>query len=131
MDNTIINAAQVTVLLFGITVCVFSVWVMVVPERLRQLVSAITNQPWGYYVAAGARFLLGLALIFAAPASRFPIVFQLVGWLTIIAAVGLLIIGQDRLSRLTEWFNRLSDLVIRTWVITAIVFGLFLIYGIL
>ena len=39
---------------------------MVVPERLRQLVSTITDQTWGYYMAAAIRVLLGLALIFVA-----------------------------------------------------------------
>ncbi len=121
--------AQIVVLLFGIAVVVLSVWAMFVPERLRLLVRAITYQTWGYYVAATVRVLLGLALIFAAPGSRFPVVFQFVGWLTIFAAVGLLIIGQDRLRKLVEWFDRLSNTIYRTWLVIALVFGLFLIYG--
>jgi len=124
--NTI---AQFIVLLFGIAVCVLAVWAMFVPERLRLLVRTITYQTWGYYVAATVRILLGLALIFAAPGSRFPVVFQFVGWLTIFAAVGILIIGQDRLRKLVEWFDRLSNTVYRAWLVIALVFGLFLIYG--
>ncbi len=38
--NTI---AQIIVLLFGIAVCMLSVWAMFVPERLRQLVRAIVQ----------------------------------------------------------------------------------------
>lgn len=125
--NTI---ARIIVLLFGIAVCVLSVWAMFVLERLRQLVSAITDQPWGYYVAAAVRVLLGVALIFAAPGSRFPVVFQFVGWLAIVAAVGLLIMGQDRLRKLVEWFDQLSDTVYRAWLVIAVIFGLFLVYGV-
>ncbi len=124
------TVAQIIVLLFGIVVCVFSMWAMFVPQRLRQLVSAITYQTWGYYAAAAVRVLLGLALIFAAPGSRFPVVFLLVGWLAIAAAVGLLIVGQDRLTKLVAWFNRLSDMIFRAWLLTAVVFGLFLAYGV-
>jgi hypothetical protein len=52
------------------------------------------------------------------------------GWLTIAAAVGLLIIGQDRLKILAEWFDRLSNTVYRAWLIIAVAFGLFLVYGV-
>jgi hypothetical protein len=125
--NTI---AQIIVLLFGIAMCVLSVWAMFVPERLRQLVNAITYQAWGYYIAGVVRIMLGLALVLAAPGSRFPVVFQLVGWLTIAAAVGLLIIGQDRLKILAESFDRLSNTVYRAWLIIAVAFGLSLVYGV-
>ena len=125
--NTI---AKIVVLLFGMAVCVLSVWAMFVPERLRMLVHTITYQTWGYYVAVTVRLSLGLALIFAAPDSRFPVVFQFVGWLTIVAAVGLLMIGRDRLRTLVEWFDRLSNTVYRVWLLIALVFGLFLIYGV-
>lgn len=128
-NNVIANVSQIIVLLFGIAVCVLSVWAMIVPQWLRRLVRTITDQAWGYYAAAAVRVLLGLALIFAAPVSRLPIAFQVVGWLAIAAAIGLLIIGQGRLSKLVEWFNRLSDTVFRAWLVTAVVFGLFLIYG--
>ena len=128
-NNVSANVSQIIVLLFGIAVCVLSVWAMIVPEWLRRLVRAITDQAWGYYAAAAVRVLLGLALIFTAPDSRFPIAFQVVGWLAIAAAVGLLIIGRDRLSQLVDWFNQLSDTVFRAWLISAVVFGLFLIYG--
>ncbi len=122
--------AQSIVLLIGVLMCVLAVWAVIVPDRLRHWVRVITDQPWGYYFAAAVRLLLGLALIFAAPGSRFPVAFQVLGWLTIAAAVGLLIMGQARLSQLAAWFNRLSDPVVRSWLVLALVFALFLIYGI-
>jgi threonine/homoserine/homoserine lactone efflux protein len=62
--NTI---AQIIVLLFGIAMCVLSVWAMFVPERLRQLVNAITYQAWGYYIAGVVPIMLGLALVLGVP----------------------------------------------------------------
>ena len=129
-DNSLITeVSRVIVLLFGIAVCVVSAWAMLVPKMLRQLVTTTTDETWGYYFAAAVRVVLGLALIFAASGSRFPTAFQIVGWLALIAAVGLLIIGQERLRKLVDWFNALSDKIVRAWLVMAVAFGLFLIYG--
>lgn len=53
MDTNTI--AKIIVLLFGVAVCVISLWAMFVPERLRMLVHTNTYQTWGYYVAVTVR----------------------------------------------------------------------------
>lgn len=126
---SVATVAQAIVLLSGVSVCLLSIWAMSNPERLRQLVHAVTDTNLGYYTAAAVRILLGLALIFCAPASRFPILFQLVGWLAIVAAIGLLTIGREWHKKLVVWFDRLSNMVYRAWLTVAVGFGLFLIYG--
>ena len=130
MENmTLAGPGGLIVLIFGIAVCLLSVWSMFVPADLRKFVQFISFQAWGYYLAIIVRILLGLALIFAAPDSRFPGLFQFIGWLAIIAAVGLAGLGQDRMRGIVAWFDKLSDTVFRGWLVIAIIFGASLAYG--
>lgn len=121
--------AQKTVLVVGVVVCLFALWAMIAPQRVKSFVRVITDTPWGYLVAAGFRLLLGAVLILAAPSSRFPTPFQILGWITIAAAVALLVMGQRRMQRLIGWFYRLPNSLMRAWLLLALVFGAFLVYG--
>lgn len=126
----IAEIAWIVVLVLGTAICLLSVWGMAAPGRLRQLIRWVTDQPSGIYFAAIVRVLLGAVLIVAAPDSRFPLAFEAIGWLAIVAAVGILLMGRDRMRRLVAWFDRFSDMAMRAWLILGVAFGAFLIYGI-
>jgi hypothetical protein len=130
-DTSSTSLAKIGILFFGIAVSVFSVWAIFVPERLRKLISAITDRALGYYVAAAVRLLLGITLIIAAPDSRFPVIFEIIGWLTIVAAVILLLIGQEQQRKLAVWFDRFPEMAIRSWLVLGVAFGAFLACGVL
>ena len=130
-DTSSASLPQIGILFFGIAVSVLSVWAIFVPERLRKLISAITDRALGYYVAAAVRLLLGITLIIAAPDSRFPVIFEIIGWLTIVAAVILLLIGQGQQRKLAAWFDRFPEMAIRRWLVLGVAFGAFLAYGVL
>jgi len=86
---------------------------------------------WGIYFAVLVRLALGLALIISAPASRFPSVFPILGWVAIAAGVAAAFLGRDRLRRFVNWWvERFSPPTIRLWVLFAMAFGGFLIYGV-
>jgi hypothetical protein len=85
---------------------------------------------WGIYVAVVARLLLGAALIVVAPESRFPLVFEILGWFAIVAAVIMLFAGRVRLRRFVAWFEQSSQTMIRVWLLFGIAFGAFLVYGV-
>ena len=114
----------------GVLVCALSGWGILAPQRLVQMVSAVMATNWGIHVAVAVRLLLGSALILAAPASRFPSVFQILGWIAIAAAVVLALMGRDRLRRLVSWFERFSPFMTRVWLVFGLAFGGFLIYGV-
>lgn len=124
------SIAQLIVFVFGVIICLLSLWGVFCPDRLIKLVKDVMHEGWGMYIAVFARLLLGVSLIFAAPDSRFPITFEILGWLTLVAALVLLFVGRDRISALIAWFERCSILFIRLWVVFGVVFGGFLIYGI-
>ena len=121
---------QIVILLFGIVVCGISIWALFIPERLLQMIMAINDKKMTYLVAVGVRLLLGVTLVLAAPDSAFPEVFEVIGWLTIFAAVILSLLGKALQRKLAAWFSGLSRLEIRGWLLLAIAFGLFLMLGV-
>jgi hypothetical protein len=90
------------------------------------------DQDWGIYLAVIVRLVLGLALILSASDSRFPSVFLILGWIAIVAGVAAAFLGRERLRRFVNWWvERFSPSGIRLWVLFAMAFGGFLVYGIL
>ncbi len=126
----IILASQSIVFLIGLLVCVLSVWGCFVPDKLTKLVMRVVDQDWGIYFAVVIRLVIGAALIVAAPVSRFPLIFEILGWIAIVAAVALILIGRERLAALAAWFLRRSAWLIRLWLLFGMAFGGFLIHGI-
>jgi len=125
-----VSLPQIVILLFGIVVCGISIWALFVPERLLQMIMAINDKKVTYLAAVGVRLLLGVTLVLAAPDSAFPVVFEVIGWLTIFAAVILSLLGKGLQRKLAEWFSGLSRLEVRGWLMLAIAFGLFLMVGV-
>ena len=80
-------ASQLVVLAFGVVVCALSLWGSVAPARMMTLVYGVLDKDWGIHLAVIIRLLLGTALIIAAPASRFPRIFEILGWITVVAAI--------------------------------------------
>ncbi len=90
----------------------------------------VVDQDWGIYFAVVVRLLMGAALIVAAPVSNFPVVFEVLGWIAIVAAVALILIGRERMAALIAWFVRRPTWLMRLWLLFGMAFGGFLIYGI-
>ncbi len=123
--------SQAIVLVLGITVLGLSAWGMYSPDSLVKMVTLAMNQSYGMYVAVIVRLILGATLIIVAPVSRFPISFNLLGWIAIIAAVGLILIGRENIGRIIAWFERFSTSIIRLWLLFGMAFAGFLIYAVL
>jgi len=109
----------------------FAAWGIYAPQRLLQSVKGMMDADWGIYFAVIVRLILGVALIITAPDSRFPFAFLMVGWISIVAGVAAAFIGRERLRGLTIWwFELFSPPGIRLWLMFAMAFGGFLIYGV-
>jgi len=125
-----VDVSRIVVLALGVIVCAVSVWGMLVPDKLWKIFHGVLEKDWAIHLAVIARLLLGAALIIVAPVSRFPLTFEIFGWLAIIAAVAILFIGRDKLRRFIAWLERLTQALIRVWLVFGIGFGAFLIYGV-
>ena len=114
----LVTASRLVIWLAASSLCVFAVWGVSAPHNAIGWVKRTMDADWGIWFAVGIRLLLGMALIVSAPFSRFPITFQFVGWIAIIAAVSAVFIGRRRLQRFTDWWiARFSSLGIRLWVL--------------
>lgn len=122
--------SQLVVAILGIAICVLATWGLYAPKKLTQLVLKVVDQHFGLYFAVTVRLILGLSLIVASTASPFPRVFQVLGWIAIFAAAGLLWLGRRRMRKFVAVFERFSPLIIRLWLLFGIAFGAFLIYGV-
>jgi hypothetical protein len=128
----LVLTSKITVLVIGVTVLVLAGWGIFVPEKLRTWVSSTMDKHWGIYIAVIVRLVLGSALIVVAPASRFPVVFQVLGLLTIVVAIVVALMGRERIRRFLAWFSeRFSAPVIRLWLLFGMAFAGFLVYGVL
>ena len=99
------------------------------PSRLVGVVRHFQT-PMGIHFAAGIRVLLGIALLFAAPASRAPGLIYLLG--VVIIAIGVItpFFGLERFRRLLDWWSAQGSAFVRAWALLALVFGLSLAYAI-
>ncbi len=128
----VIFVSQIVVLVVGITVIVLAGWGMFAPGKLMTFVTSAMDEHWGIYIAVTVRLALGVALISVAPASLFPIVFQVLGSITIVAAVALAVAGRERIrSFIVWWSERFSASIVRLWLLFGLAFGAFLVYGVL
>lgn len=127
----LITASEIIVFALGAVVCALSVWGLLAPDKILKLVNGVMDKDWGIHVAVVVRLLLGAALIIAAPESRFPLIFEILGWIAVVAAVAILLMGRERLRKFVAWFGRFSEAMIRVWLLFGIAFGAFLVYGIL
>ena len=99
------------------------------PSRLLGVVRYLQT-PAGLYFAAGIRVLLGVALLFAAPASRAPGLIFILGVVIIVIGGITPFFGLERFRRLLDWWSAQGSAFIRGWAVLALVFGLSLAYAI-
>jgi hypothetical protein len=125
----LVNLSEIIVVLFGVLILALSIWGIGAPTRLMQFVRQLMERDAGIYAAIIVRVILGLALLGAASDSRFPVTFRVLGWIAIIAAVGIAVIGKARLRSFVTRFYRLNPGFVRACLLVGIVFGGFLVYG--
>lgn len=124
------NPALAVVQIAGAALCLFAFWGMLAPKQLLRFVRRTMAASWGIYFAVAVRLALGIALIVGAPESRYPIPFAVIGWIAIVAAMSAILIGRARLERFVEWWiRRFTPFIVRLWLLIALAFAAFLIYG--
>ena len=126
----VVTLSRIIVLLTGVSLCMFAAWGLWAPQKILQTVKGIMDRDWGVYLAVIVRLVLGIALVLYAPDSRFPTTFLILGWIAIAAAVAAALLGRVRLQRFVDWWiEKFTPVGIRLWLLIAMVFGAFLIYG--
>jgi hypothetical protein len=98
------------------------------PSRLLGVLRKV-QEPRGLLFLGVLRVVLGIALIFSAPASRAPELIGIVGIILIIRGVTLPLIGIERVRRLLGWFSAQGSAFVRGWAALATAIGLWLVYA--
>lgn len=115
--------------LFGVLIVGMSLWGIFAPQALIGVVVQTWRKPWGMAFAIAVRVVMGIVFILAAEATRFPLFFELFGYLAIAAALGIALMGRDRVDRLINYWQKKSATLLRCWLLLGVALGAFFIYG--
>ena len=118
---------KIIIALFGVLICLAGLTILILPEKFKNIMNRWTGQP-RFLFAVIVRVILGAILLSEAANLKFALAMKIIGGISILAAVVLLLVGQERMDRFIDWWMRMSDNLLRFWSIFAFVFGAFLIY---
>ena len=118
---------KIIITLFGVLICLAGLTILILPEKFKNIMNRWTGQP-RFLFAVIIRVLFGALLLSEAANLKFPLAMKIIGGISILAAVVLLLIGQERMDRFIDWWMRMADNVLRIWSAFALAFGAFLIY---
>jgi hypothetical protein len=121
---------QIIIILLGALILGMGVLLLAQPRQILDWLVDRSDTAWLYAAAIIVRLLLGAVLIRYAPLSRFPLALEILGWVALVAAVGLLLMGRGRFSRLVRWAFGLLGGLVRIAGVFAVLFGAFLIYAV-
>ncbi len=82
-----------------------------------------------HILAVVVRLVLGVLLISQSNVSKFPLAIEILGWLSIIAAISLAAMGRRNFKRLMSWAFSFLKPFGRVGGILAAAFGAFLVYA--
>ncbi len=119
---------KILITLFGVLICLAGLAILIFPVQFRNAMNKWTGQP-RFLFAVIIRVLFGALLLSEAANLKFPLAMKIIGAISILAAVVLLLIGQERMDRFIDWWMRMTDNVLRVWSVLAIAFGALFIYA--
>ena len=91
----------------------------------------LVNSKLAKYSDGVVRILLGISLIFSASTAKFPIVFTVIGYMSLVAVVAIIVLGTKKLEDIVNYMAvKLSILSVRLVCAFGVLFGVFLVYGI-
>ena len=118
----------IVVTLVGILLVAAGVVIAVAPKRFIDWISSL-EPGVRFWAAILVRVALGVWFLLAAPSCRLPVVVQVVGILSLIAAAAILLIGRTSLDAFMDWWLGLPQSLLRSWSVLAVGFGALLIYA--
>ncbi len=117
------------VALFGLFIAVLGLAGLRSPELLHDLMSRAVSQ-LGLYLIAGARLLLGVALLLSALSSRAPVYLQVIGAVAIVSGIITPFFGVRRFEAILGWLRRRPAWLVRLWCVVVVAFGLSLVWAV-
>ena len=117
------------IIIFGALTLLAGIVIVINPEVIFGFLRKNLDKVALHILAVVVRIVLGLLLIYQSSISKFPFVIQIIGWLSIVAAIILAVMGRRNFNRLMSWALSLAKPIGRVGGVIAMAFGAFLIYA--
>jgi hypothetical protein len=127
-DRSSARPLTVAVMFMGALIGGIGLLGVVAPLALLDLGRSLLS-PKGLCGVALTRILAGLLLLWAAPLSRMPRVLRVIGAVILINGALTSFVGVERSEALLNWFSNQGPMFVRFVAMLAIVFGAFLVHG--
>jgi hypothetical protein len=118
------------IIAFSAVTIIAGLIILINPDMIFRLLRRHLESLSMHILAVVLRVILGLALIVCAAASKFPTAILVLGWVSIVAAAVLAIVGRRNFKRLMSWALGLAPHFGRIGGLLAILFGAFLVYAV-
>jgi uncharacterized membrane protein YidH (DUF202 family) len=115
-------------LVFSLLIVALGALGLISPSRVVRVARYFQTSA-GLYFAGAVRLAMGVALFFAAPASRAPEILRILGLVVIVAAVITPFFGLERYRRLVDWWSARGPAFVRAQAAFALALGLLLAYA--
>ncbi len=117
------------IIIFGALTLLAGIVIVMNPEVIFGFLRNNLDKLVLHILAVVIRLILGALLIYQSNISKFPFVIEIIGWLSIVTAIFLAVMGRRNFNRLMSWALSLSKTFGRVGGIVAVAFGAFLIYA--
>lgn len=117
------------IIIFGLATFMTGIIILINPEFVFTPLRNNIEKPSLHLAAIAVRLIIGVLLIQHAVASKFPLIIEIIGWLSIAAALTFSIIGRQRFIRLMRWAFSFLQPYGRVGGLFAALFGGFLVYA--
>ncbi len=119
----------VLIIIFGALNLLAGIVIVINPEVIFGFLRNNLDKLELHILAIVVRLVLGVLLIYQSTVSKFPFVIEIIGWLSIVAAIFLALIGRRNFNRLMSWALSFLMPFGRVGGVLAAAFGAFLIYA--
>lgn len=119
----------ILIIVFGALVLFSGIVIVINPEVIFGFLRKNLDKLELHILAVVVRLVLGVLLIYQSGISKFPVVIEFIGWLSIVAAIVLAVMGRSNFKRLMSWALSIAKPVSRIGGIFAIAFGAFLVFA--
>ncbi len=120
---------HLVIIMFGGLTLLTGIIIIINPEIIFGLLKKHIERLELQLLAVVVRLVLGGLLLYLSGASRYPFAIEIIGWISIIAALFLSVIGRDNFKRLMSWALSLEKSFGRVSGFIAVCFGAFLVYA--
>jgi len=121
---------KILIILFGLLIIVMAGALMFQPKQLAGFLLKNSGERWLQVLAVAVRIVMGVTLILYAAASRYPLAFQIIGWIAVVAGVVLAVIPPARFKKMIHWAFSKFGRYTRIAALFAVILGAFLIHAV-